>query len=99
MHARRAKPGFVSSRYFVDVSYCQPGRHRWPAYGDEQHHQINLKALALGHDRDGKYRGVWDDSIMYTRANADPETTAADERVGQWHAQLRKMQEGLTERE
>ena len=36
---------------------------------------------------------------MYTRANADPETTAADERVGQWHAQLRKMQEGLTERE
>jgi hypothetical protein len=38
MHGRRQKPGgadsFESARYFVDVSYCQPGRNRWPASGN-----------------------------------------------------------------
>ena len=39
-HARRAKPGFVSPRYFVDVSYCQRGKHRWTAYAGAKHSDI-----------------------------------------------------------
>ena len=34
LHGRRAKPGgdAAAPRYFVDVSYCQPGPRRWPSY-------------------------------------------------------------------
>ena len=67
LHARRAKPGFTRPRYFVDVSYCQPGRHRWPAYenfGVGGHRRIAETALELGHDRGGKYAGLFDTSMF-----------------------------------
>ena len=90
--AHRAKPGFESARYFVDISYCQPGPHRWPSYGNERHHLINLKALERGHDdRGGRYRHIFDDSIMYTDANADPDVLEAERRRRAWAEQVERM--------
>ena len=92
MHARRAKPGFESARYFVDISYCQPGPHRWPSYGNERHHLINLKALERGHDDRGAwYHHIFDDSIMYTDANADPDVLEAERRRRAWAEQVERM--------
>ena len=52
-HARRPKPGGEGHpRYFIDVSYCQHGT-LWPGY--PKVHEINAKALEMGHDRDGQY--------------------------------------------
>ena len=71
MHARRAKPGFVNPRYFVDISYCQPGLNQWPSYGEDQHFRIFDAALAMGHDRDGKYKHIWDGAMFYTKETMD----------------------------
>ena len=65
VHGRRAKPGGEGGggRYFVDVSYCQPGENQWPAYG--RHGEIFGAALRLGHDRGGAFRDVFDMGIFY----------------------------------
>ena len=89
MHARRAKPGFVRPRYFVDISYCQPGQHRWPAYenfGAGGHAKIFETALELGHDRDGEYRGLFDMGIFYDMDL--PETMEPE--LQEAHADLRR---------
>ena len=60
IHARRAKPGIVDPRYFVDISYCQRGDNKWPSYGaDQMHSKIFAAALAMDHDRGGRYSHVW----------------------------------------
>lgn len=60
IHSRRAKPGMVDPRYFVDISYCQRGENKWPSYGSNNtHREIFAAALAMGHDRSGRYSHVW----------------------------------------
>lgn len=79
LHGRRSKPGGEGrSRYFVDVSYCQPGRRMFPAYGSGGNagsgsprvlaYDIAELAKRMGHDRDGRYAHLWDTSIFCASA-------------------------------
>ena len=66
------------SRYFVDISYCQPGRRQFPAYGSGGNagsgsprvlqYEIAELAKEMGHDRGGRYDHVWDTSMFCTPA-------------------------------
>ena len=69
LHARRAKPG-SSARYFTDISYCQAGPQKWPAYGYPLpkmwlHKQMCERALKAGHGRGGEFDFLYDTSIYY----------------------------------
>ena len=67
------------SRYFVDISYCQPGRRQFPAYGSGGNagsgsprvlqYEIAELAKEMGHDRGGRYSHVWDTSMFCTLAS------------------------------
>ena len=64
-HARRPKPGGgVYKRYFIDTSYCQEGV-LWGSYPNIE--AINEKALAMGHDRSGKYAFLYDSNQFFDR--------------------------------
>ena len=80
LHGRRTKPGGEGmSRYFVDISYCQPGRRQFPAYGSGGNagsgsprvlqYEIAELAKEMGHDRGGRYDHVWDTSMFCTLAS------------------------------
>ena len=80
LHGRRTKPGGEGmSRYFVDISYCQPGRRQFPAYGSGGNagsgsprvlqYEIAELAKEMGHDRGGRYSHVWDTSMFCTLAS------------------------------
>ena len=68
LHGRRAQPGGDPNkpRYFIDISYCQPGPSRWPNYGRgwETQREINQICMDMGHDRpatpqrDGQHRQI-----------------------------------------
>ena len=81
LHGRRALPGGddAKPRYFIDVSYCQPGLKRWPIYGGlENHRSINKLANSLGHHRNHRYDHLFDESmaLFYDRNAADTPTEA-----------------------
>ena len=67
-HARRAKPGGEDSpRYFIDASYCQNGV-QWPGY--PRVGEINAKLLAIGADRAGRYRWLYDSTRFFEKGAA-----------------------------
>ena len=70
LHARRPKPG-GTSRYFVDISYCETAQ-RSLAYGDLQKHRtINRAGLDGGHGGpDGEFDFVFGTEQYYDKSNA-----------------------------
>eukprot|EP01052_Picozoa_sp_SAG31_P017273 SAG31_NODE_1174_length_9538_cov_3.152453_14_plen_183_part_00 len=55
VHGRRAKPGGDGHpRYFVDISYCQPGKYSWPNDMARKDAEREL-AKERGLDRGGEY--------------------------------------------
>ena len=82
LHARRAKPGGnTNPRYFTDVSYCQAGRGKWPAYGFPLpklalHKTVYQRALEAGHGREGKFDFLYTTEMFY-----DMDTATAPQRV------------------
>ena len=70
LHARRPKPG-GSSRYFVDISYCETA-HRSRAYSTlEKHRIINQAGLVGGHGGvGGEYDFVFATDCFYDETNA-----------------------------
>ena len=87
LHARRSKPGGTDRpRYFTDVSYCQTGTQKWPAYGfplpkTELHQQICDQALSVGHGRNKEFDFIYDTSIFYDADTATKEQRASMERM------------------
>ncbi|MBB13765.1 hypothetical protein CMK22_00770 [Candidatus Poribacteria bacterium] len=83
MHARRAKLGGAENpRYFTDVSYCQAGPQKWPAYGFPLpkmwlHKQVCDRALSVGHGRNKEFDFIYNTSIFY-----DVDTSTEEQRVG-----------------
>ena len=83
LHARRAKPGGTKNpRYFTDVSYCQVGPQKWPAYGFPLpkmwlHQQVCDRALSAGHGRNTEFDFIYNTSIFY-----DPDTATEEQRAG-----------------
>jgi len=72
LHARRAKPGGDEKpRYFIDCSYCEAGI-RWPSTHNGHGHWRDKLRLAreLGHDRDGRYAHLFDESHFFDTAEA-----------------------------
>lgn len=49
----------------ADVSYCQPGPHRWPASGNWGHLKTFSLARSLGHDRGGEFAHIYDFEPFY----------------------------------
>lgn len=105
VHGRRAKPGGENHpRYFVDVSYCQPGENLWPASGNFGHLETFELAKSLGHDRGGEFGHVYDFSHFYcTPGDADaggiddtrPEgVAAAQQRKHAYREQVEKQTDG-----
>ncbi len=82
LHARRAKSGSADRpRYFTDVSYCQVGPQKWPAYGFPLpkiwlHQQVCDRALEAGHGRNQEFDFIYDTSIFY-----DTDTATEEQRV------------------
>jgi hypothetical protein len=66
VHGRRAKPGGEGKpRYFVDVSYCQPGVMKWPASGNWGHLKTYDLARSKGHDRAGEMAHIFNFEHFY----------------------------------
>ena len=85
MHARRAKSG-NSPRYFTDISYCQAGPKKWPAYGFPLpkmwlHKKMYDGALKAGHGRGGEYDFLYDTSLFYDLETANDVQTKEMNRV------------------
>lgn len=100
LHNRRAKPGGdTHPRYFTDVSYCQAGPQKWPAYGYPLpkmylHQLVCERALAAGHGRDGEFDFLYMTSIFY-----DMETATESQRIGMEHVlRQRENNAGVRER-
>ena len=76
VHGRRAKPGGEGRpRYFVDVSYCQPGEMKWPASGDWGHLETFELAKSKGHDRSGAMAHIFDFEHFYCSPGGSGEDT------------------------
>jgi hypothetical protein len=73
LHARRPKPG-GSSRFFVDISYCEQST-RSRAYGSlEKHTTINRAGLTAGHGGpEGEFDFVFNTACFYDESNATDE--------------------------
>jgi len=101
LHGRRAQPGGDPDkpRYFIDISYCQPGPSRWPNYGRgwETQREINQICMDMGHDRSGKYAHLFDPALplFYDREadDAPPEVKQFMERQRERQRQNRARQE------
>jgi hypothetical protein len=99
LHGRRAKPGGdpAKPRYFMDVSYCQPGPQRWPNYGRgyETQREINIICMEMGHDRGGRYAHLFDPElpIFYDRDSEDAPPEAQKYVAQQKAQQLKRLQE------
>ena len=100
LHARRAKPGGLSNpRYFTDVSYCQAGDQKWPAYGFPLpklalHKRVGQRAREAGHGREGKFDFLYATDMFY-----DMDTATEPQRVAmEWRAKQGRKNRSVRER-
>ena len=94
VHGRRAKPGGDFKRYFVDVSYCQPGE-RLCNNNMERKEAERLLAEERNLHRDGKYRHLWDNAV-FTDApeEGDKERAAVAQRAAAFREQVERQTGG-----
>ena len=98
LHGRRAQPGGDPDkpRYFVDISYCQPGPKRWPNYGRgyETQREINTICMDMGHDRNGKYAHLFDPELplFFDRDADDAPPEVKEFTARQQERQLRNLE-------
>jgi hypothetical protein len=82
VHGRRRRPGGEGRhRYFVDISYCQPGPRAWPI---DMARKAAERALAaergLAGGRGGERYGCLWDNTCFVAPEQQPETVRAFER-------------------